>query len=240
MTEPSPKLPPKARPRRKGPAKPAAVRSGRPPKEFAGEVEERVLDAARMIFLEHGFEGASIDEIAQAARSGKQTIYARFRNKRELFTAVITRDVGTRIAQSGSVAPRGASIEERLVSAGKFMLVSALEPERIGLLRLAVAETRRFPDLAGTVFRTAHELSTEVAARLLGEMTQSDALGRLPAFAPERIALTARFFLNLVVIPFLMRALFEGDLDELRGEIALHVERNVAFFLAGCRQSDTR
>jgi AcrR family transcriptional regulator len=60
------------------------VRFGRPPKELAGEVDERVLDAARKIFLERGFEGASIDEIAEAARSGKQTIYARFRNKREL------------------------------------------------------------------------------------------------------------------------------------------------------------
>jgi len=232
MTEPSAT----ARRPRKVSAKRAKVRFGRPPKELAGEVEERVLDAARRIFLEHGFEGASIDEIAQAARSGKQTIYARFRNKRELFAAVITRDMASRITQSGSVAPRGASIEERLSSAGVFMLVSALEPERIGLLRLAVAETRRFPDLASTVFRTAHELSTELAGRLLGEMTQSDELGRLAAFAPERIALTARFFLNLVVMPFLMRALFEGNLDELRGELRLHVERNVAFFLAGCRQ----
>jgi AcrR family transcriptional regulator len=236
MTEPSATT----RPPRKGSAKRATVRFGRPPKELAGQVEERVLDAARRIFLEHGFEGASIDEIAQAARSGKQTIYARFRNKRELFAAVITRDVASRIAQSGSVAPRGASIEERLVSAGAFMVLSALEPDRIGLLRLAVAETHRFPDLASTVSRTAHELSTEVAARLLGEMTQSDELGRLAAFAPERIATTARFFLNLVVVPLLMRALFEKNLDELRGEVGPHVQRNVAFFLAGCRQGGMR
>lgn len=220
---------------KRGSGRRAAVRFGRPPKELAGEVDERVLEAARRIFLERGFEGASIDEIAQAARSGKQTIYARFRNKRELFTAVVTRDVASRIAQSGSAVPSGATIEERLVSAGTFMLQGALAPERIGLMRLAIAETQRFPDLASTVIRTAHELSTEVAARLLGEMTQSDELGRLTAFAPERIATTARFFLNLVVIPLLMRSLFEKDLDVLRGEIGPHVARNVAFFLAACR-----
>ena len=64
----------------------AAVRFGRPPKELEGEVDERILDAARKVFLRRGFEGASIDEIAEVARSGKPTIYARFRDKRALFT----------------------------------------------------------------------------------------------------------------------------------------------------------
>lgn len=216
-------------------ARRAEVRFGRPPKELAGEVDERVLDAARKIFLKRGFEGTSIDEIAQAARSGKQTIYARFRNKRELFTAVVTRDIETRIVQSGSAVPSGATMEERLVSAGTFMLHLSLDPERIGLMRLAIAETHRFPDLASTVSRTAQQLSTEVGAQLLGEMTRSDELGRLAAFAPERIATTARIFLNLVVVPLLMRALFEKDIDVLREEVAPHVARNVAFFLAACR-----
>jgi hypothetical protein len=43
-------------------AKGAAVRVGRPPKELAGEVDARILDAARKLFLERGFEGASIDD----------------------------------------------------------------------------------------------------------------------------------------------------------------------------------
>src|SRR5271157_1063203 len=66
-------------------------RSGRPPRELAGEVEERILCAARQAFLDHGFEGASIDRIAVAARSGKATIYARYPSKQALFAAAITR-----------------------------------------------------------------------------------------------------------------------------------------------------
>ena len=49
----------------------AAVRVGRPPKQLAGEVDARILDAARKIFLERGFEGASIDEIAEGSSLGK-------------------------------------------------------------------------------------------------------------------------------------------------------------------------
>ncbi len=215
--------------------KSTAVRFGRPPKELAGEVDERVLEAARRIFLARGFEGASVDEIAQAARSGKQTIYARFRGKRELFAAVVTRDIATRIGQSANAIPSGGAIEERLASAGMFVLHASLEPERVGLMRLAIAETQRFPDLASTLSRTAHQLSTEMAARLLGELTQSDELGRLAAFAPEHIATTARLFLDIIDMPLLMRALFERDLEVLRSEIAPHVARGVTFFLAACR-----
>ena len=43
------------------------------------------------VFLEHGFQGASVDEIAEAASAGKPTIYARFPNKQALFTAVVER-----------------------------------------------------------------------------------------------------------------------------------------------------
>jgi AcrR family transcriptional regulator len=212
-----------------------AVRYGRPPKELAGEVDERILDAARKVFLEHGFGGASIDEIAAVARSAKTTIYARFANKRALFTAVITRDIVTRIAQFRPEVPTGGTIEARLGSAGVALLRWALVNERFRLMRLAIAEAHRFPDLATTVSRAARERSTEVAARLLGEMTRSDDLGTLPAFAPERLASTSRFFLDLIVMPVLIRALFGEKLDALREEIGPHVAHGVAFFLAACR-----
>ena len=220
---------------RKGSAKRAAVRFGRPPKERAGEVEERILDAARKAFLARGFEGASIDEIAEAARSGKPTIYARFANKRALFTAVVMRDVVSRVEQFKGAVPTGAATEERLVSLGLAMLDWGVASDRIGLMRLAIAEVHRFPDLASTVSRTARERGIELAARLLGEMAQSSELGTLPAFAPEHLATTARLFVDLVIVPILMQALFRENLEPLRAEIGPHVARGVAFFLAACR-----
>ena len=216
-------------------AKRAAVRSGRPPKELAGEVDARILDAARKIFLERGFEGASIDEIAEAARSGKPTIYARFRDKRVLFTEVVTRDILSRITEFKSEVPTGATIEERLTSAAITLLHWGFDSDRIALMRLAVAEARRFPDLASTVSRTARDLSNELGVGLLGQLAQSDELSSLPAFAPERLATTARLFLDLVAVPMLLRALFEVNLQVLDAEIDAHVARSVAFFLAACR-----
>ncbi len=68
----------------------------------------------RKYFWRRGFDGASIDEIAVAARAGKPTIYARFGDKRALFTAVVTRDVLSRIAQFHSEVPTEGTIEQRL------------------------------------------------------------------------------------------------------------------------------
>jgi AcrR family transcriptional regulator len=213
----------------------AAVRFGRPPKELAGEVDARILDAARKLFLERGFEGASIDEIAEAARSGKPTIYARFRDKRALFIAMVTRDILARISEFKSEELTGETIEERLTNAASALLHWSLDSERIALIRLAIAEAHRFPDLAGTVGRRARELSTELGVHLLGEVSQFDELGLLPAFAPERLATTARVFLDLIAVPFLFRAMFEVDPKRLEAEIGPHVTRGVAFFLAACR-----
>ncbi|MFN5714680.1 MAG: TetR/AcrR family transcriptional regulator [Bradyrhizobium sp.] len=216
-------------------AGPGEVGAGRPPKELAGEVDARILDAARGVFLQRGFEGASIDEIAEVARSGKRTIYARFRDKRALFTEVVTRDILSRIAEFKADPPVGVTIEERLTSVASTLLHWGFDADRIGLMRLAIAEAHRFPDLAATVNRRARALSTELGIHLLHELTQSDELGKLPAFAPEHLPTTARLFLDIIAVPMLLRALFEVDLKALGPEIDEHVAHGVAFFVAACR-----
>src|ERR1700722_14327961 len=122
----------------KSPAR-AAVRLGRPPKELEGEVEERILNADRKVFLDRGFEGSSVDEIAVAARAGKPTIYARFGDKRGLFTAVVTRDVLSRIAQFHTEAPTEGTIEQRLAHVATALLNWTLDNERMALMRWAIA-----------------------------------------------------------------------------------------------------
>src|SRR6516165_9282068 len=83
----------------KGRGRRPAGRTGRPPRELAGGVESRILDAARRVFLERGLAGASMDEIAGFACAGKPTIYARFPSKEALFTAVIMQSVAANIAR---------------------------------------------------------------------------------------------------------------------------------------------
>ncbi len=211
------------------------VRTGRPPRKLVGKVETRILDAAHRVFLERGLAGASVDEIAGLARAGKPTIYARFPGKEALFTAVVMRNIAADIARFESHVPTGATIQRRLASVGAILLQWVLVSDAVGLMRLAIAEARRFPDLASSVRRLARERGAQAVAPLLGEAAQSDELGTMPAFSPERLATTTEFFLDLVLLPLLMRALFGEKLTSLRAEVGPHVTRSVAFFLAACR-----
>jgi AcrR family transcriptional regulator len=210
-----------------------AVRYGRPPREHAGRVEERILDAAGRVFLEHGFQGASVDEIADAASAGKPTIYARFPNKQALFTAVVERLV-RRNTSLYALSCAGDSIEQRLDALAVIILTRVLASEIVGLIRVAVAEARRFPDLATSVSCMGRQRQIEAVASVFAELAATDAIGTSPAFAPDKLTETARRFLDLVVLPMLVRALFGEDLTTLRVEIEPHAARSVDFFLAAC------
>jgi hypothetical protein len=66
---------------------------------------------------------------------------------------------------------------------------------------------------------------------LLGEAAESGEVGTFPAFSPDRLAMTARYFIDLIVLPQLMRALSGEHLKTLHAEIGSHVSQRVAFFL---------
>ena len=65
-------------------------RPGRPP-DLAGDVKVRILDPAQRVFLQRGYQSASLDEIAKMAPASKPTIYAHFEGKEALFEAVVAR-----------------------------------------------------------------------------------------------------------------------------------------------------
>jgi len=205
-------------------------RVGRPPSELAGEVEARILDAAAKLFLERGFEGASISEIAEVARAGKPTIYARYADKGALFEAAFLRELAKRNARLETHHAEGETVEERLTSIGVALLDESLSEDFIGLMRLAIAEARRLPDMG--LVRQCRERGGRTVIRLLAE-----GVGEPFWSDPEdpRAMKAGRFFAESVLLPFLLRALAREDLAALRQEIAPHVEERTRFFLAALR-----
>jgi TetR/AcrR family transcriptional regulator len=62
------------------------------PKSRIGEINvERILDAGLEVFARHGYSGARIDQIAEAAEMSKPNLLYYFRTKEELYRAVLTR-----------------------------------------------------------------------------------------------------------------------------------------------------
>src|SRR4029079_841882 len=105
-------------------------RQGRPPKDLAGDVKARILDAAQRVFLKRGYQSASLDEIAETAPASKPTIYAHFPGKEALFEAVGARVIA-RLTDFEGFAPKGRSVQDRLASLG-IEVVQRFIDETIG------------------------------------------------------------------------------------------------------------
>ncbi len=71
-----------------------------------------VLDAAYELFLEHGFEGTSMDAIADAAGVSKPVVYDCFRSKDELFTAMLDREEERILVETGEALATSGSAED--------------------------------------------------------------------------------------------------------------------------------
>ena len=93
---------------------------------------------------------------------------------------------------------------------------SALVDETVALVRAAIAEARRFPDLASSVHRLVRERGDDEIGRLLAELVATGRLPRTPALAPDRLTATAGRFIGLAILPLMMRALFGEPLASLR------------------------
>jgi AcrR family transcriptional regulator len=211
----------------------AHSKGGRPPLERAGEVEERILDAAQQVFVRRGFEGATVDEIAQTARAGKPTIYARYASKEALYEAVMARKVA-RNTQFENLVPQGRSFQARLVNLGIALVERTLDGETIGLMRSGIAEAERFPELTHGINEMARKRAATNLAKLLGELAREEGIAAKGAFAPDKITDTARIFLDLVLFAILFSRLLGEDVKALKKELPTYVRQRVDFFLAAC------
>lgn len=98
---------------------------------------ERVLSAARRLFSERGYEGATIRDIAQAAGMSTGAVFASFADKTELFDEILTADYEVIYAQMVQAARAGATVDEALL--GLFGVAYSFHLDQLPLLRATIA-----------------------------------------------------------------------------------------------------
>lgn len=125
-----------------------AFSRGRPRANDADIRRERLFEAARQAFLVQGFQGASLEGIAQQAGISRATIYRQFRSKEKLFREVALHSVDMLRAEARAIPDAGR--QPRVVLCDFVMLFAgAVTDERsVGLLRMAISEQPLFPELA--------------------------------------------------------------------------------------------
>lgn len=126
-------------------------------------LREHILWTAKDVFLNVGFERASMDEVAAAAETSKRSLYAYFENKEKLFLAVIDFVRGLFLGSIKTPADYSAQPEEALVLfCGRYLEI-LLYRGSIQMCRVCIAEANRFQEGAARHFDLMFK---EVQARI--------------------------------------------------------------------------
>lgn len=165
-------------------------------KNHTGGLEARIVDAARQLFIERGFVGTSMSDIASRAGINRPTLHYYFRTKERMFDAVFGGIVGTLVPRVKDIVLQpDRPIGERVASVvDAYYDVFGVNP---GLPMFIVREMHR--DFDGVV-RTIMELRLgqyieSVRQGLQGEMDS----GRLRQVPMRYLFLT---FYSMLTMPF--------------------------------------
>jgi AcrR family transcriptional regulator len=116
---------------------------------------QAIIRAATEVFLQHGYLGATTDEVAASASVSKQTVYKQFGDKQHLFAEVI---LGTIAEVVGGLSDAANSLEDAqdvrtaLLDLAEGYLHGLLQPDVLRLRRLVIAEADRFPEVGRAWF----------------------------------------------------------------------------------------
>ena len=190
-----------------------------------------IIDAARTLFLRHGYAGASMDDIATLAKVSKPTVYKNFSDKSRLFTDLITGDIARydRPVDALILAmPDSQDIERDLRLFARQQLATVMRPDLLRMRRVIIGEAERFPDLAQAWWDSGPELSYAMFARWF------EAFGRRGLLRVDDPMLAAQHF-NWLVLSIPLNKAMACQLDPppfTPEELDHYADEGVRAFLA--------
>ncbi|MGB8404734.1 MAG: TetR/AcrR family transcriptional regulator [Mycobacterium sp.] len=151
-----------------------------------------ILDAAAAVFLELGYQGATVDQVAERAGVVKRTIYNLYGDKEALFRATILRSISIAERFSADLATDVRAVADPLAELPgiAIRLAEAVLGTRVlPLRRLLVMESSRFPDLVAEYRDRAPEAVMRALAELFGDLADRGLLCLAdPSLAAEHFA----------------------------------------------------
>lgn len=156
-----------------------------------------IIDTAEALFLEAGFDAASMDEIARRAGFTKRTVYQYFAGKEEILFAVAVRQLGlTDFTPFADRPEREETAFEWLRrSCGEFFATCRDNPERTAFVNRAFAIQGEAAD--GTWRAEFGRRTMRYYALIVAALAEGVADGSMRKdVVPEKAAFTFMFFLN--------------------------------------------
>lgn len=190
------------------------------------DLEKRaaILEAAKRLFPQHGFEGTSMDAVAAEAGVSKLTVYSHFGGKEALFIETVhCKCDGMMTSALFEVDPH-APVRGQLLGVARAFFEMMMSGEALGMHRTLVASSRQSPKLA-KLFWEAGPVQVQAA---LAAMLKKEVDARQLDIADTRRA--ASQFFALLKGEHHARMLF-GCGQPSQAETEAHLEATVEMFL---------
>ncbi len=187
-----------------------------------------VLTAARRLFLDKGYDGTSMDDVAAEAGVSKPTVYRYFADKEQLFTEIVG-DVGQIEALVRVVTEalsETADLEKDLTRLALRLLGPMQDPDMLSLRRLVIGNAERFPAIG----RSWYEKGFERVITALADCFKRLA-GRKQLQTRDPL-LAAHQFTALLLWTPLNRAMYLGGPAVTESELNRVASEAVSAFLA--------
>lgn len=169
-----------------------ATRRGRPTQAESKALRQQLREAAVRTFLDNGYDGTTMEAIAEAAGITKRTLYARYPDKRAVFLDAIPWAF-TRAVDNETVSRvKDGDLRAALIAFGRGALKHVLDPEIVRLHRIARNEAHRFPEFASR----AESMGWASRQRQVMELLERHAAAG--AIEVDDIELAAEHFLALI------------------------------------------
>ncbi|HEU4659301.1 MAG TPA: TetR/AcrR family transcriptional regulator [Pseudolabrys sp.] len=136
----------------------------------------QIIEGARSVFLSRGFDAASMGDIAKAAGVSKGTLYVYFKDKDELFSAIVREECAMQAEGVFDFDLNDHDVEAVLLRHGKAFIRAVAEPGRISSFRTVIAVAERMPDLGRKVYETGPAVGIASLAAYLGAQVDAGIL----------------------------------------------------------------
>ena len=84
-------------------------------KMATSKTKKNLIEVARQLFVKKGVEGTTMNDIAEASQRGRRTLYTYFRNKTEIYKAVVESELAVLYQKQEDVLKRNIPADEKLM-----------------------------------------------------------------------------------------------------------------------------
>ena len=152
----------------------APPRRGRPRNAVT---DRAILQAGLQLFIDHGVEGTSIEQIAKQAGVGKPSIYRRWSGKEELIAAAMETLIAEEVRWASAEAIDIASLYALVEAAIEGVAAASARPQYRALVARVYGSAVSHPALLATYWQHYVVPRRELANRLLERARQLGTVG---------------------------------------------------------------